>query len=183
MRPGRSKYDTAKGQKVGRTLPCEWVTIKDPDPTDAEKHPDAVYQQGRAQGAARFLGLEGAEFADGSVSFTASEAGDAGRGQLWRYTPRGLKSGKLTLLFESHSKHVLDQPDSITVSPRGAVVVGEDGDGDGDGTAATRPTASGGSCTSSTRARPSPSPGPGRRAGCSGVLRRPPGPPRAILWA
>lgn len=127
---GRSKYDTAKGQKVGRRLACEWVTIKDPDPGDAEKHPDAVYQQGRVQGAARFLGLEGAEFSGGSVYFTASEAGDAGRGQLWRYAPKGLKGGELTLLFESHAKHVLDQPDSITVSPRGAVVVGEDGDGE-----------------------------------------------------
>jgi secreted PhoX family phosphatase len=127
---GRSRYDTATGQKVGRTLRTEWVTIKDPDPTDAEKHPQAVYVQGRERGAARFLGLEGASFSGGSVYFTASEAGDAERGQIWRYTPKTLKTGELTLLFESHSKSILDQPDSVAVSPRGAVVLGEDGDGE-----------------------------------------------------
>jgi uncharacterized protein len=127
---GRSKYDTVTGQKVGRTLQCEWVAIKDPDPTDAEKHPEAVYEQGRARGAARFEGLEGARWADGSVYFVASEAGDDGKGQIWRYTPKGTKKGTLTLLFESHSGHVLDQPDSLVVSPRGAVVLGEDGDGE-----------------------------------------------------
>jgi uncharacterized protein len=46
---GRSKYDTATGQKVGHALRCEPRSI-----------PNAVYQQGRALGAARFLGLEGA---------------------------------------------------------------------------------------------------------------------------
>jgi secreted PhoX family phosphatase len=127
---GRSRYDTVTGQKVGRTLRCEWVPIRHPDPTDAETHPEAVYEQGRALGAARFEGLEGAHWADGSVYFVASEAGDDGKGQIWRYTPSGTKKGKLTLLFESHSGHVLDQPDSLTVSPRGGVVVGEDGDGE-----------------------------------------------------
>jgi hypothetical protein len=87
---GRSKYDTVTGQKVGRTLRCEWVPIEDPDPTDAEKHP---------------------------------EAGDDGKGRIWRYTPKGTKKGLLTLLFESHSGHVLDQSDSLAVSPRGGVVV------------------------------------------------------------
>jgi secreted PhoX family phosphatase len=127
---GRSRYDTVTGQKIGRTLRCEWVPIKHPDPTDAEKHPEAVYEQGRVQGAARFEGLEGAHWADGSVYFVASEAGDDGKGQIWCYTPKGTKKGLLTLLFESHSGHVLDQPDSLAVSPRGGVVVGEDGDGE-----------------------------------------------------
>ncbi|HEY6890714.1 MAG TPA: alkaline phosphatase PhoX [Solirubrobacter sp.] len=127
---GRSKYDTATGQKVGRTLQCEWVPVKDPDPTDAEKHPDAVYQQGRALGAARFLGLEGALWSGDSVYFVASEAGDKEKGQIWRYTPSGTKKGRLTLLYESRSGTVLDQPDGLTVSPRGGVVVCEDGDGE-----------------------------------------------------
>lgn len=114
---GRSRYDTVTGQTVGRTLRCEWVAIKDPDPTDAERHPEAVYRQGRDRGAARFEGLEGAHWADGSVYFVASEAGDRGRGQIWRYTPKGTRHGALTLLFESHSRHVLDQPDSLGGQP------------------------------------------------------------------
>ncbi len=36
----------------------------------------------------------------------------------------------LVLLYESNSKSVLDQPDSLAVSPRGGVVVCEDGDGE-----------------------------------------------------
>ena len=127
---GRPRYDTTHGQKVGRTLHCAWVPIHDPDPSDAEKHPEAVYEQGRELGAARFEGLEGAHWADGSVYFVASEAGDDGKGQIWRFTPKGTKGGLLTLLFESHSSHVLDQPDSLVVSPRGGVVVCEDGDGE-----------------------------------------------------
>jgi secreted PhoX family phosphatase len=64
---GRSRYDTTHHQRVGRTLQCEWVTIGDPDPEHADKHPDAVYQQGRERGAARFVGLEGALWSGGSV--------------------------------------------------------------------------------------------------------------------
>jgi secreted PhoX family phosphatase len=127
---GRSRYDTTHHQRVGRSLRCEWVAIADPDPQHADKHPDAVYQQGRERGAARFVGLEGAKWSGGSVYFVASESGDAGRGQIWRYTPKGNQHGSLTLLYESRSKAVLDQPDALTVSPRGGVVVCEDGDGE-----------------------------------------------------
>jgi hypothetical protein len=127
---GRSRYDTTKGQKVGKTLRCEWVTIRDPDPEHAEAHPDSLYQQGIALGAAKFEGLEGALFSKGCVYIVASESGDKEEGQIWRYTPVGHKHGRLTLLYESRSRSVLDQPDSLTVSPRGGVVVCEDGDGE-----------------------------------------------------
>jgi len=132
---GRSKYNTVKGQKVGEKLPCEWVTIDDPDPEDAERHPDRVYRQGRAKGAARFMGLEGANWGQGSVWFTASESGDILAGQVWKYTPsKNLKHGTLELMFESTDRKVLDEPDAIVVSPRGGVVLCEDGDGEDGGT-------------------------------------------------
>ena len=70
--------------------------------------------EGRSPGAARFEGLEGALWSKGSVYFVASEAGDTEKGQIWRYTPHGTKSGKLTLLDESKSGQVLDQPDGLT---------------------------------------------------------------------
>jgi uncharacterized protein len=127
---GRSRYSTITGQRVGRRLRCEWVTIEDPDPSDAEKRPDAVFEQGRRKGAAKFMGLEGCVWSKGSVHFVASEAGDAGKGQIWRYTPKGHRHGTLVLLYESHSKTVLDEPDTLTVSPRGGVVLCEDGDGE-----------------------------------------------------
>ncbi|HEU4803598.1 MAG TPA: alkaline phosphatase PhoX [Solirubrobacterales bacterium] len=131
---GRSRYNTVTGQKVGERLPCEWVTIKDPDPEDAERNASHVYKQGRDQGAARFMGLEGANWAQGSVWFTASEAGDLYAGQVWRYTPsRNIKKGTLELVYESNKRSVLDEPDAIVVSPRGGVVLCEDGDGEDGG--------------------------------------------------
>jgi len=51
-------------------------------------------------------------------------------GQVWQYRPRGNSGGQLILLFESTSPTVLDAPDNITVSPRGGLVLCEDGDGD-----------------------------------------------------
>ncbi len=126
---GRSRYDTTKGQKVGRKLHCEWVTIDDPDPDHADVHPDSVFQQGREKGAAKFIALEGAKWKRGSCHFVASEGGDAELGQIWRYTPRGHKHGLLQLLYESTKAKKLEEPDAIAVSPRGGVVVCEDGDG------------------------------------------------------
>ncbi len=130
---GRSRYDTSRGQKVGRGLRCEWVTIPEPDPKDAEKNANAVFMQGRERGAAGFLALEGAMFSRGSVYFVASAGGDAEKGQIWRYTPNGRKHGTLTLLYESRGGRLLDEPDALTVSPRGAVLVCEDGDGEDQG--------------------------------------------------
>jgi uncharacterized protein len=125
-------YNTVKRQTVGVSLRCTWVAVDDPDPSDAEKHPDAVYRQGAAKGAARFLGLEGAFYSEGSVFFTASEAGDVNKGQVWRYTPDldDFAKGSLTLLFESPSPRKLDEPDGLTVSPRGGILLCEDGDGE-----------------------------------------------------
>lgn len=132
---GRSGYDTVTGQKVGKKLPCEWVTIDEPDPKEADHHADHVYRQGRAKGAARFMGLEGANWGQGSVWFTASEAGDLHAGQVWRYTPsKNHKKGTLQLVYESTKRSVLDEPDAIVVSPRGGVVLCEDGDGEDGGT-------------------------------------------------
>jgi secreted PhoX family phosphatase len=129
---GMPGYNTAKSQRVGEALTCAWVPIDDPDPSDAEKHPDAVYRQGAAKGAVRFLGLEGAFFSQDSIYTTASEAGDAKKGQIWRYTPDlgNLATGALTLLFESPSARKLDEPDGLAVSPRGGIVLAEDGSGE-----------------------------------------------------
>lgn len=127
---GEKTYNTAKGQRVGEVLHTHWVDIKHPDPSDAEQHPGAVYVQGRARGGARFLGLEGAVWSHGGVTFVASESGDEKQGQVWRYVPTSHEGGKLTLLYESRNAKVLNQPDAITVTPDGRVVMAEDGDGE-----------------------------------------------------
>jgi secreted PhoX family phosphatase len=130
---GDREYNTATGQRVGEVIDVHWVTIKHPDPPDAESFPGSVYAQGRERGAARFYGLEGSTWADGGVTFVASEAGDSSNGQVWRYRPTGQDTGRLTLLFESPNARTLNQPDAITVSATGTVVLAEDGDGGDDG--------------------------------------------------
>lgn len=49
-----------------------------------------------------------------------------GAGQVWQYIP---SQQKLILIFESPSFDVLNMPDNITVSPRGGLVLCEDGSG------------------------------------------------------
>ncbi len=44
---------------------------------------------------------------------------------MWEYDPR---NERLRLVFESPDKKILDKPDNITVSPRGGIVLCEDGD-------------------------------------------------------
>ena len=129
---GKAKYNTISGQKVGVVLSCDWVTIDDPNPENAEDDASAVFKQGRAKGGAKFLGGEGCTLREGSVVFGSSEGGDAGRGQVWQYTPKTSigrlgEHGNLVLLFESKNGGELDGPDNMCTSPGGAIVIAEDG--------------------------------------------------------
>ena len=56
--------------------------------------------------------------------FDATSGGAAEKGQLWQYHPA---DEQLTLLLESPGIEVLDMPDNIAVSPRGGVIMCEDG--------------------------------------------------------
>ena len=126
----RPRYDTRTGQRVGKPLPVTWVDIADPDPADAHQNPMAVYEQGFAQGAATFGRLEGCWYGHGSFFLNSTSGGDQELGQVWQYRPRGNSGGQLILLFESPSVDVLDAPDNLCVSPRGGLVLCEDGQGD-----------------------------------------------------
>ncbi len=128
----KAKYNTITGQTVGAALKSDWVTINDPDPANAEDDASAVFKQGRAKGGAKFLGGEGCTRRGDSVVFGSSEGGDAGRGQIWQYTPRTnigklKETGDLVLLFESKNLNELDGPDNMCTSPSGAIVIAEDG--------------------------------------------------------
>ena len=50
------KYNTIVGQTVGVSMECNWVTIDDPDPSNAEDDASAVFKQGRAKGARKVPG-------------------------------------------------------------------------------------------------------------------------------
>jgi secreted PhoX family phosphatase len=103
-----------------------WYVIDTPDPAVATGA-TSVYSQGRAKGAARFGKLEGAWYGNGgSIYFVASSGGNVGQGQVFEYDAA---NQRLRLLFESPSADVLTAPDNITVSPRGGLVLCEDGDG------------------------------------------------------
>jgi uncharacterized protein len=129
---GQPGYNTIVGQTVGEVLETNWVTIDDPNPANAGSDASAVFKQGRAKGAAKFLGGEGCTFRDGSAVFGSSDGGDAGLGQVWQYTPTVNvgelnEQGELELLFESQSRQELDGPDNMCTSPGGAIVIAEDG--------------------------------------------------------
>ncbi|MDT0274783.1 PhoX family protein [Blastococcus goldschmidtiae] len=120
--------NTGVSNRVGNPMPVEWVTIDDPDPANITR--DSVFNQGWAKGAASFARLEGCWYDGGSIFFNATSGGDRKAGQVWEYRPRGRSGGQLILIFESPSPEVLDAPDNICVSPRGGLVLCEDGGGE-----------------------------------------------------
>lgn len=126
---GRPNLDTADGQRVGAVLPAIWVDIENADPSIAWDETAAVFSQGFTKGGARFARLEGCWYGDRSIYFHSTNGGDARVGQVWRYRPTAADRGDLVLVFESPSPDVLNYPDNVTVSPRGGIVICEDGGG------------------------------------------------------
>jgi hypothetical protein len=124
-------YETAIGQTVGVPLPVGWVPIPDPDPVPPSQTiggvlRSSVFQQGLEAGGAVFRRLEGCWFSGGKLYFHSTNGGNMALGQIWIYDPA---TETITLLFESPGVDVLDLPDNITVSPRGGLVICEDGGG------------------------------------------------------
>lgn len=126
--------DLREGLKVGQSFDVSWVDIEDVQrPHSESSRPTSesdgdchgVYSQGKASGAATFARLEGCWFGNDRVYLDSTSGGDKGTGQIWEYNPR---EEQLTLIFESPSADVLDSPDNLTVSPRGGIVLCEDGD-------------------------------------------------------
>ena len=127
---GRPGYLTARGQTAGTVLQVHWVDIDDPDPPEAEEDWLAVFFQGVSRGGARFARLEGAFYGDNGIYIVSTNGGDAEAGQVFHYRPTSDDAGELTLVFESPSHDVLDSPDNIVLSPRGGLVMCEDGSDD-----------------------------------------------------
>ncbi len=117
--------DLRSGQTAGAWRRVTWVPIDDPDPDEIGD--DAVFRQGLAGGGAVFARLEGAWFGDFRIYFVSTNGGDAEMGQVWELNPA---ADQLRLLFESPNADTLDMPDNICVSPRGGLVLCEDGGGE-----------------------------------------------------
>jgi secreted PhoX family phosphatase len=121
------KFDTRTGQPAGAEYPISWVPIDHPDRAhDADKDGHGVFAQGLAKGGATFGRLEGAWHGGGRIFITATSGGNAKKGQVWEIDP---VERRLRLVFESPGIEVLDMPDNICVSPRGGLVLCEDGGG------------------------------------------------------
>jgi uncharacterized protein len=123
LRIGDAAYDT-RGDAMGTVYrDTSWVRIDDPDPGAGVPRPT---EQGIAKGGATFSRLEGAWYGNGVIYIVSTSGGPTELGQVFEYDPR---SGWLRIIFASPGEDVLSNPDNIGVSPRGGIVLCEDGSG------------------------------------------------------
>jgi secreted PhoX family phosphatase len=99
----------------------EWVPLSDPEALNGRAY-------NSAPGRACFARPEGAYYDGGNIYFTCTSGGSARQGQVFCYDPR---RETMTIIFNSASAGTSNQdcnnPDNIAVSPRGGIVLCEDG--------------------------------------------------------
>ncbi|GAA2119805.1 PhoX family protein [Actinomadura alba] len=120
---GGSTIDTGSDPTGVEYGDLSWVRIDNPDPAPSEP---SVGRQGIAKGAASFAALEGAYYHDGKVFFVASGGGPTGEGQVFVYD---LRANRLKVLIAPTDTGVLNNPDNVCVSPRGGIMLCDDGSG------------------------------------------------------
>ncbi len=122
---GVPQLDLSDGLPSGAVFAVTWVDIPHPEWAHTPGTHDGlgVYRQGLEQGGATFRRLEGCKYDNGLVYFTSTSGGAARQGQVWAYDPR---RSRLRLLYESPSAQVLANPDNLTVSPGGVLLLCED---------------------------------------------------------
>ncbi|MDF5752102.1 alkaline phosphatase PhoX [Spongiactinospora sp. TRM90649] len=81
---------------------------------------------GHRRGRGGFARLEGAWYHDHKVYVVSTSGGPMGQGQVFEYD---LRHDRIKVLFASPDASVLNNPDNICVSPRGGIVLCEDGSG------------------------------------------------------
>jgi secreted PhoX family phosphatase len=124
---GQPGYSARERQRIGEKLAIHWVDI--PEPNRPHHDPAAfdgrgVFQQGVERGGAAFARLEGANFGNGVLHVTSTSGGNAQMGQVWQVNP---EEQTLQLVYESPGGDVLNMPDNVCLSPRGALTICEDG--------------------------------------------------------
>jgi secreted PhoX family phosphatase len=124
---GQPRFDLQLGHPVGSRFPIHWVDIADPDRPHADagkRTGQGLFEQGLARGGAIFSRLEGACYADGRIYVTSTDGGAARMGQVWELD---IKGQQVRLVYESPGPGTLNMPDNIAMSPRGGLVLCEDG--------------------------------------------------------
>ncbi len=123
------KDDLRGHVETNATFDVRWHTITDPKlahtPGLDEADELGVFKQGKKLGGTTFSRLEGCWAGNDKIFFDATSGGGAQAGQIWQYDP---KSEKLTMLFESPGKPILNMPDNLCVNPHGGLALCEDGD-------------------------------------------------------
>ncbi len=115
----RPNADLAGAFPYGQTWEIRWVRIDDPLATTK-----SCYEQGAEKGGARFIRLEGAWWGHRTGFFLSTSGGTVGEGQVFELDPR---EQTIKLVYESQNRETLDNPDNITVTPRGGLLLCEDG--------------------------------------------------------
>jgi hypothetical protein len=120
MKIGETTTDTRQhGSRVYGKV--SWVTVEDPDPAA-----DTVRSQAQGKGAAIFGRLEGAWYGNDRIYVLTTNGGPAGEGQVFELDPA---TDTFKVLYASPGAEVLNAPDNMCVSPRGGLVLCEDGGG------------------------------------------------------
>ncbi|RVQ65136.1 DUF839 domain-containing protein [Croceicoccus ponticola] len=121
---------------VGDVLQVEWVNLDEPDaaPTGGASGPYAEALSKGCLTMSRGEGIwhHGDSIAIVDTSFGRNSAGADGRGlgAVWIYTPStsNPERGTLTLLYAAAARVAGNNPDNLTISPRGGLVTCDDGD-------------------------------------------------------
>lgn len=117
---GTPRMDLTGGFEIGTTFRVTWQEVADPEGRAGRPFDSAPE-------AAVFARGEGCWYDSGLVYFVSTSGGAARLGQIWVYDP---EQELLWLLFESTSADLVDGPDNLCVSPRGGIVMCEDGRSD-----------------------------------------------------
>ena len=111
----------------GTAYDVEWVQVQDPEAVNGRAYASAPNR-------ACFSRPEGCYYDSGKIYWLSTNGGVARRGQVFVYDPR---RETLTVVFNSMgigtSNQEVDMPDNIAVSPRGGIILCEDGSGGGVG--------------------------------------------------
>lgn len=123
LKIGASSYTTYADGTDTVYDDLSWVTIDEPDPGRDEV---SVVRQGIAKGGAQFARLEGAWWGNDRAYIVSTSGGPVGQGQVFEYDPR---TETMRVVIASASSTQLNNPDNICISPRGGIVLCEDGSG------------------------------------------------------
>ncbi|MEM7203505.1 MAG: alkaline phosphatase PhoX [Planctomycetota bacterium] len=135
---GQDNFDLATAQQ-GDVLQVEWVPVANPTappetlvsllpafPATGGLGRSGSFLQGEALGGAHMRRGEGCWHQGGVIYLVDTTGGAVAKGTVWAYDPVALT---LTALFVSPNQATADNPDNVTVSQRGGILVCEDGSG------------------------------------------------------